>query len=154
MSRALLEAKQGHLHSPVDDLESFFWVAVWSVFFNKEGTKEHSDEEKDIRDDLVGGRKDAAMRGVVKLMPYGNHSDITHRFQSTLWEWWMKVQNRDAAWSVQVLARGRDDVNGAYYLPHFHRFALEDVVDVLEVLEAHWDDELSWESWTGPTPLA
>ena len=47
MSRTLLSSGDW-LHSPVDDLESFFWVAVWSVFFNKDDTRVYSDEEKDI----------------------------------------------------------------------------------------------------------
>jgi len=154
MSRALLGAKGGYLHSPVDDLESFFWVAVWSVFFNKGNAKERSDEEKGIRDDLVGGRKDDAMRDIVKLKRHGNNSDITYRFQPTLREWWVKVRHRDEVWSEQVLDCEPGGADEGYYLPHFHRFALEGVVDVLEVLENRWDDELSWEGWTGPTPLA
>ena len=138
----------------MDDLESLFWVAVWSVFFNKDDTKVHSDEEKDIRDDLVEGRKDDAMRGVVGLKRLGSHSDIIQRFQPKIREWWVKVRHRDEVWSEQVLNGEPSGANGAYYLPHFHRFALEGVVDVLEVVEKYWNDELSWERWTGPTPLA
>jgi len=154
MSRALLRAKLGHLHSPVDDLESFFWVAVWSVFFNKGDPKGRSDEEKGIRDDLVGGHKDDAMGDFVKLKRRGSNSDITCRFQPTLREWWTKVRHREEVWSDQVLDGEPGGANGAYYLPHFHRFALEGVVDVLEVFADRWDGELSWESWTGPTPEA
>ena len=153
MSRALFRAKRGYLHSPVDDLESFFWVAVWSAFFNKGSTKGYSDEENGIRDDLFGRRKNDAMADVLNLKPQGSHSDIIHRFQPTLREWWMKVRHRDEVWFEQVLSGEPDGADGSYYLPHFHRFALEGVVDVLEVLEKHWNDELSWESWTAPTPL-
>jgi len=152
MSRALLGIKKAYLHSPVDDLESFFWVAVWSVFFNRSDAKGRSDEEEGIRDDLVGGDKDNAMRNLLNLEHHGNDSDITRRFQPTLREWWMKVRHRDEVWSEQVLARKPGGADGAYYLPHFHCFALEGVVGVLEVLEGSWDGELSWESWTGPTP--
>jgi len=47
-----------------------------------------------------------------------------------------------------------NDASGEYCLPHFHRFALQGVVEVLEVLADHWDEEISWESWTNPTMSA
>jgi hypothetical protein len=34
MSQKLLRAEGDYLHSPLDDLEAFFWVALWSVIFN------------------------------------------------------------------------------------------------------------------------
>jgi len=36
---------------------------------------------------------------------------------------------------------------GEYYLPYFHHFALQGVVDVLEILEEHWNGDIGWESW-------
>ena len=151
MSRALLYAKKGYLHSPVDDLESFFWVAIWSVFFNKDHAKELSDEEKSIRDRLVEGSKDIAINSYSELVFDATTSDIARRFQSVLYDWWMKVRDRTTTWSRKVLRDAPDNADGKYYLPHFHRFALEGVVDVLQVLANHWDSEIDWESWTGST---
>ena len=150
MSRALFEAEGAYLHSPVDDLESFFWVAFWSVFFNKDTAKGQTDAEKVIKDHLVGNRKAVAMDNYSALKR-GKYSDITHRFRPILLEWWRTVRDRQSLWTELVLNDEPDDANGEYYLPHFHRFAVEGVVDVLKLLAKHWDDEISWESWTGPT---
>ena len=54
-------ARRDHLHSPVDDLESCFWVSVWSVFFNKANEGHRSVEERDIQDRLNKSNKDGAM---------------------------------------------------------------------------------------------
>ena len=50
-------------------------------------------------------------------------------------------------WTEEVHEKGADC---KYWLRHFHRLALRGVLDVLEVLEKHWDGEISWESWTAP----
>ena len=152
MSRTLYDAKRGYLHSPVDDLESFFWVAVWSVFFNKDHTKAYSDEEKDIMEHLVDGQKDRAMNKYSELVCDATTSNIGRHSQAVLDDWWMKVQNRNRKWSREVLRGAPKNAGGDYYLPHFHRFTLEGVADVLEVLSHHWDKEIGWKSWAGPEP--
>jgi len=152
MSRALLDAEGSHLHSPVDDLESFFWVAVWSVFFNKDIAKGHSNGERSIRDHLVGCRKSNAMDKYSTLVCDATTSNIVQRFQAVLFDWWTKVQNRSATWSRKVLRDAPQNAGREYYLPHFHRFALEGVADVLQVLSDHWNDEIGWESWAAPKP--
>ena len=146
MSRALLRAKWGHLHSPVDDLESFFWVVVWSVVFNKGGTGTKSAEEQDIRDCLTRGNRDEAMRLYSILSDDGEHRNITQRLRNVLFEWWIRVRDRYTVWSKEVLKSKLKDAGGEYYLPHFHRYALQGVVDVLEVFADHWNDEISSES--------
>ena len=147
MSRALLKGDSDYLHSPVDDLESFFWVAVWSVFFNEDNAKGQSDKEKEIKDDLIRHRKADAIDSYSMLVPDAQTSNITRHFQSVLVEWWMKIQNQNMIWSRKVLVSKPKDADGKYYLPHFHRYALQGVVDVLEVLVDHWDKEIGWESW-------
>jgi len=150
MSRALYDAKKGYLHSPVDDLESFFWVAVWSVFFNKDHTEAYSDEEKDIMELLTQGDKGRAMDQYSVLVCNTTTSNIGRHLQAVLDDWWTKVRDRNRKWSKEVLARAPGNAGREYYLPHFHRFALEGVADILEVLSNHWDKEIGWESWAGP----
>ena len=152
MSRALQRARGGYLHSPVDDLESFFWVAVWSVFFNKDDAGDPSDEERSIRDDLIGCHKDIAMNTYSGLVFDATTSNIAQRFHTVLYDWWKKVWDRNITWANKVLHRAPKDAGQEYYLPHFHRFALEGVADVLEVLSNHWNDEIGWESWAAPKP--
>jgi len=152
MSRSLLSHILGdRLHSPADDLESCFWVAAWSVFFNADNTKDQSEEERAIKEALAMCRKDDAMTTISAFLYGENHSNITRCFQRILLEWWLGVWDRCVLWARGVLHGKPDDASGEYYLPHSHRFALEGVVIALEVLTNHWDGEIGWESWTGPT---
>jgi len=154
MSRTLSDAKGSRLHSPVDDLESFFWVAIWSVFFNKDHAKAkaYSNQEKRIMDYLVDGQKDRAADKYSELVCDDTTSNIGRHLQAVLDDWWMKVRDRNRKWSKEVLRGAPENASRDYYLPHFHRFALEGVADILEVLSDHWDKEIGWESWAGPEP--
>ena len=153
MSRVLLIAHRNYLHSPVDDLESCFWVSVWSVFFNKDNEGHRSVEERDIQDNLTKTYKDGAMHYVSMLrLRGGEHSNITHRFRPVLLDWWKRVRDRPVAWVDEVVGNAPENAGKEYYLPYFHRFALEGVLDVLQVLESHWDGGIGWESWTPPAP--
>ena len=55
------------------------------------------------------------------------HGDITQRFRSVLFDWWMEVRD----WDREVLSVTPEDTDGEYYLRHSHRFTLEGVLDVL-----------------------
>ena len=147
MSRDLFNAPGDYLHSPVDDIESFFWVVVWSVFFNKVDKGAKSIEEQTIQEDLSENHKGDAMEVLLDLHHRGNHSSITLCFLSVLLEWWMKVRDRHRVWVRDVVVDAPDNAGGEYYLPYFHRFALEGVVEVLEVLKMDWK-ELDSETWT------
>ena len=138
------------LYSPTDNLESCFWVAAWSGFYNTDNIKDLTEEERRIKEALAACRKDDAMTTVSVFLYGENHSNVTRRFQPILLEWWMGVRNRCVLWTRGVLHGKPDDASGEYYLPHFHRFALEGVVIALEALTNHWDGEIGWKSWTGP----
>lgn len=142
------------MHSPVDDLESFFWVVIWSVFFNKDHAngKAYSDEEKDIMDRLARGDKGRAVDNYSRLLCDATTSNIGQLFQPILEDWWIKVRDRDLRWSKEVLRGAPKNAGRDYYLPHFHHFALEGVADALEVLLNHWDKEIGQESWARLEP--
>jgi len=154
MSRTLVGAKKGHLHSPVDDLESFFWVAVWTVFSNKDHEKNRSEEEKSIMEHLSWCRKDVAMSDYSVFVLDSATSNIVRHLRPILLDWWMRVRDRSMRWTNQVPMEVPNGAHGKYYLPHFHCFAPEGVVDVLEVLLTHWDKEAGWKSWVLPGPAA
>ena len=149
MSRSLLGAEEEYLHSPVDDLESFFWVALWSVMFNNESGQWSSREEV-VQRALLDIDKDKAIRCFLVLPPDTcNHP--ARCFRDVMTDWWFKVQNRQVNWVRDVLEKIPEDTDKeSYFLPHFHRFALQGVLDVLGVLHKHWEGEISWKSWTGP----
>ena len=53
-------------------------------------------------------------------------------------------------WSQEVLECRLANAKKEYYLPHVHQFALQGVVDVLEVVEMYKDSSISLDSWTVP----
>jgi len=138
--------EMGFLHSPVDDLESCFWVALWSVLFNKSQERSLSELEREIMEDIVNDGRDTGMAKINHVMSEQDCSDIMKRFNPVLVAWWEKVRDRGVRWGLRV--------GGRYYLPHFHLSALQGVVDVLEVISVYWDGEISWESWTAPAPAS
>jgi hypothetical protein len=77
-------------------------------------------------------------------------NQVTQRFQAFIEDWWEKVELLHKQWRKEVLVKRPRDADAKYYLPHFHRFALRGVVNVLEVLDQHWGSEISWESWSKP----
>ena len=148
MSRALIAAEEedNYLHSPVDDLEAFFWVAVWSVFFNQK-SGESWKAESAVRQALLENEKDAAMGSFQLLTTKKNRNDVTRRFQTVIRRWWKVVQDRDTEWREEITYDPPDGAKDQYYLPHFHRFALQGVLDILGVLQEHWHKDISWKSW-------
>ena len=133
-------------------MESCFWVSIWSVLFNEDNIGSQSADEEHIREMLADYHKDGTMSRFSVHLYNQEHSKITQRFRPMLLDWWWKVRDQDVRWSEEVLTGAPKDGDGGYYLPHFHRFALQGVVDVLQVLAKHWDGEVSWESWTAPAP--
>jgi len=88
--------------------------------------------------------------GILSLL-VGNTSDIMDRFLLALQAWWDKANRKTVAWMVEVVRCTPVGVGEEYYLPHFHRSALQGVVDILETISGYWNDEIGWDSWTKPT---
>ena len=151
MSRALIAAEEEdkYLHSPVDDLESFFWVAVWSVFFNQKGGQSW-EAEKGVRKALLNNDKANAMDIFGRLTTHPKRNVVTQCCQDVIQSWWKKVRDRDAEWQAAVIFKAPVGAKDQYYLPHFHRFALQGVLDALGVLQEHCNGDISWKSWNGP----
>jgi len=147
MSRALLFTQGERLHSPVDDLESFFWVALWSILFNSK-SREKLEAERRIGEALIANDKDTAMSQFCSLAIDKRRNEVTQRFQHVIKDWWLKVRDRDEDWTKSVMANRPEGAKGEYYLPHFHLYALQGVADFLEVLERHWSDGICSNSWS------
>ena len=64
----------GYLYSPVDDLESCFWVALWSVVFNKDQEELFSAREIDVRNVFAMGMRGEVIEKLGTLE--GGESDI------------------------------------------------------------------------------
>ena len=134
----------------MDELESCFLVALWSVLFNKGHEKQLSTEEHMMRESLARTNKAEAMAFLSCLPPSRRLSNTMQRFMSTLRAWQERVWNGRRMWRDEVLENAPEGAGREYYLPHFHRFALQGAVDVLEVMAGDWNGEIGWEGWTSP----
>jgi len=103
-----------------------------------------------MRESLARTDKDGAMGFLRSLPPTRELSSIMQRFRSTLRAWRKRVWNGCEMWGDEVLENPPEGAGREYYLPHFHRFALQGVVDILEVMAEDWNGEIGWESWTSP----
>lgn len=132
------------MHSPVDDLESFFWVALWSVLFNEGSGEKHWEAERDMREALLNNQKDTAMHHFYLLASDRLGNNVTRCFEAVILGWWREVKGWSMKWAEEVRKEG---AGGEHRLRLFHRFALRGVLDLLGVLEEHWGD-IGRESWT------
>ena len=136
----------------MDDLESCFFVAFWSVFFNEDHEGSYTEYEQFTKKLFMDGNRIRAVeRSFHKFVKI--KSDIVHRFLPVfnLLLKGKKAWDKSHWWSYNVLARAPEDAGEEYFLPHFHRAALQGVVDILEAMLEHWNGEIGWESWTGPS---
>ena len=133
----------------MDDLESCFLVALWSVLFNKGQEQSLSEAERTFRVNIAkSARGYAALLGALEQ---DSCSNIMRRFRLVLNTWWKSIRNHGDAWAEEVLDKAPDDAGKEYYLPYFHLSALRGVVDVLQVISKYWNGEIGWESWTVST---
>ena len=143
------DLKEPYIRTPIDDLESCFWVAIWSVVFNKDSEESSSRVEQRVREFLVKGYSSSAFDSF-RFCPRDSHSsNVARRFFPVLEAWEKRIWSKPWDWS-SVVANAPADADEEFYLPRFHQSALRGVVDVLEVMAEYWDGEISWESWTAP----
>ena len=135
----------------MDDLESYFWVALWSVFFNEGIEPLLSARERILREELAGSKKGSSSASFRFLGR--DASDIAKRFLPVLKAWWTKLDDKNLEWFNEVVSGAPPGEEEGYYLPRFHRFALQGVVDILEVMTEYWNGESSWEGWTEPVQM-
>ncbi|KAK7061342.1 hypothetical protein R3P38DRAFT_2828966 [Favolaschia claudopus] len=81
-----------YLHSPIDDLESFFWVSLWAVLLNKH-VREPSALEIKLKADIVQARFELkasiVMRLEGSLLIPAQHSTVGNALFPLLRSWWL-----------------------------------------------------------------
>ncbi|KAJ3502472.1 hypothetical protein NLJ89_g8873 [Agrocybe chaxingu] len=149
MSRGLLQSIElnfKYLQSPVDDLFSIYWVALWAILNNVH--TERSEDELWWRMKITKGylhRSDASA-DICKLplrqwKQLQQHSPILQQWSPVLKAWFQSLDRLEDDWRNTVdpsydVKPGNSP--GEYYLPHFHYFALRGVADFLEMIQPHY----------------
>ncbi|CAA7263342.1 unnamed protein product [Cyclocybe aegerita] len=138
-----IERNSDYLQSPVDDLFSVYWVALWAIL-NNIPTSRRSDDELWWRKKIAEGRRfrDDASVDICRLSPreWKSQSPIVQQWSPVLDSWFQSLDRLDKDW--RRAADPPDDVkvenSRDFYLPLFHYFALRGVADFLEVIKSHY----------------
>ncbi|KAJ3515946.1 hypothetical protein NLJ89_g1437 [Agrocybe chaxingu] len=147
MSPRLLESielNSEYLQSPVDDLFSVYWVALWAIL-NNTHTSGRSDAEVRWRTKIAEGhlqRADASVKICALPLPqWKQHSLILQQWSPVLDTWFQSLDRLQRDWQNTVdpsYAEKPGISPGEYYLPHFHYFALRGVADFLAMIQPHY----------------
>ncbi|KAJ7666541.1 hypothetical protein B0H17DRAFT_1336278 [Mycena rosella] len=143
MSMALQNANNNdtpYIQSPLDDIESFFWLALWAVLFDIHN-KDRSSTEIRWRRRLHTGDY-LAKSGLLNEMEMGlednEHSVIFRELFPLLEEWWPAQLALRKEWrAVTRQVPPSPSERAPFYLHHFHLYAMRGVRDVLALVERH-----------------
>ncbi|KAJ3515937.1 hypothetical protein NLJ89_g1435 [Agrocybe chaxingu] len=142
-----IELSSKYLQSPVDDLFSVYWVALWAIL-NNTHTSGRSDAEVRWRTKIAKGclhRADASVKicGLVELEDT-SYSPIVQQWSPVLDSWFQSLDRLDQDWRRRKARLSRrlkpDNSPGDFYLPLFHYFALRGVADFLEMIKSHYTE--------------
>ncbi|KAJ6543880.1 hypothetical protein B0H19DRAFT_956069, partial [Mycena capillaripes] len=137
-----MEADRPYVQSPVDDIQSFFWVAAWAVLFNTRQQNRSPEEDKWCRDLISGNlglKSDFSSALLAADLEEGYGLAATQLFP-VLRLWWVKLLSLRMDWVSRVTSQVRKqppDEVANFYLHHFHLFALRGVQEFLELVEEH-----------------
>jgi hypothetical protein len=150
MSRRLVDTlwtADSYLHSPVDDLESFYHTAQWAAAFNDGASGGKSDGSKiqRFREMISGDRRSAALDRVL-LDSYETWEEgeeeygsfLTHS-TTLLCPWLGKLNTLNTAWSSLKVRAGRlDGTKKKEYLAYnFLVYGYRGVGEYFELIREH-----------------
>jgi len=150
MSQDLLNTfwvSRPHFHSPVDDLQSFYYTAQWAAAFNDgaSGGKHDSKNIQEFREMISGGRRLAADR-IVLLRTYDFWKEVEQAYgpfftlsAAVLHPWLQRLNTLAAEWSpIPVRAEKLDDVERKDYLVYnFLVYGYRGVGEYFELIHNH-----------------
>lgn len=148
MSSGLLRSirlSEPYLHSPVDDLESFYYTLQREAvdYEGSDASKPKTDDLEALRVGLSGSADDRfqATLFVHRIRP-SDREDVQKfgaflaRLQPVLKEWYPSILGLVKSW--RTVRNGVDETNtSGYYIRHALVFAYRGVADYLKIVHAH-----------------
>ncbi|KAJ7903425.1 hypothetical protein B0H14DRAFT_2491657 [Mycena olivaceomarginata] len=151
LHRAMVKSTE-YLQSPVDDIESFFWLACWAVLFNNHKHNEKRSPMEIQWQEYLRSAEYESARLLSKSMlvtelaqPWATtkrreRSSILTEFHPLLSAWWAACLDLQQKWQSLVmdeLEKISSDHRKQFLLYHSHSFALEGVKCLLSVAGQH-----------------
>ena len=139
-----LRMHHSHIHSPVDDIESFYYTVLWATAFNDgaSGGKHNGTEIQHFRDMIAGDRRELAVFLAEILSPRGAMAEYGQFFAQSLdllALWRAKYSALSRAWSrVRYEAAALDGEEKQKYLGlNFLNHGYRGVGEYLELVHEH-----------------
>ena len=134
-----------YLHSPVDDLESFYYTTQWAAAFNDgaSGRKHNGAEIQEFREMIAGDRRHQANAMVLEelfpLMEEPGYGNFFARSLSVLTPWLGKLSALRRDWTLtQRMAAGSNDEEMEKHLGlGFLIYGYRGVAEYLELVDEH-----------------
>ncbi|KAJ7179531.1 hypothetical protein C8R46DRAFT_1074014 [Mycena filopes] len=141
LHRAIQDGDTSYIQSPVDDIQSFFWTAVWAVLFNVRNQERSPEEIKWQRslEDAELSKKTNFVDWLGETFKFKDYSPVSVQLLPLLREWWELQKSLSKDWSkarssIEDLS---DDLQRQCYLHSFHLFALRGVKEYLALAEKY-----------------
>ncbi|KAJ7065029.1 hypothetical protein C8F01DRAFT_1250027 [Mycena amicta] len=144
LRKTLLKPSMQFLHSPVDDLQSFYYVAQWAATFRPvDGDRPDLEQ---LREELAGTGRAAATKTIQVLVPLRSdqetYGDFLPRCGGFLDAWDLKLTRLQKDYKVAFEPiREQENPNLNHLRSLFFTFAYRGVADYME-LWAEWKDKL------------
>ncbi|KAJ7122879.1 hypothetical protein C8R44DRAFT_876075 [Mycena epipterygia] len=134
-----METDRPYIHSPIDDLESFFWLAFWAVVFNKQN-KTRSVDEVYWQQALKSGHYEAKTTAASRLKRYSTFSLISNELVPLLKSLDKTLDALRTDWDEKMEEVGEVPKTQLkeFYIYHFHLYSLLGVRDILSAVAKHY----------------
>ncbi|THU82290.1 hypothetical protein K435DRAFT_691801, partial [Dendrothele bispora CBS 962.96] len=135
--RKAMEDKSQYLQSPVDDMHSLFWTALWCTLFNAKQAQQ-SPAEKQWGAQLQGTvhERDSAMHDILQDGTEEEHSPILRDMTPLLKDWQrnlLEPMNSEWKSAWRNVEKGQADEK----LLVFHYFAFQGILDFAQLIKKH-----------------
>ncbi|KAJ6543851.1 hypothetical protein B0H19DRAFT_1308661 [Mycena capillaripes] len=139
--QSAMETNATYIQSPIDDIQSFFWLAVWAVLFNDK-LQEPSSKEAQWRSSLISGdyEKKATFTSELAASDFERgYSAVGTQLLPILQLWWSNLQTLFRDWrrvlnKVEYNEISQQEVSN-FYKHHFHLYALRGVKEFLVLVD-------------------
>jgi len=142
-----LRSSRSYPHSPVDDLESFYYTAQWAAAFNDGATggKHDGASIREFREMILGDGRLAATHALMLKGPDFWREEEQQKYgaffansTTILRPWFGKLNTLAIDWqSVLIQARKLEDTEKEYLADNFLVFGYRGVAEYLQLIHEH-----------------
>ncbi|TCD62006.1 hypothetical protein EIP91_007624 [Steccherinum ochraceum] len=136
-------AKKPHTQSPMDDLWSFFWVAIWSVVFNKHLEQQRATEETELQSRFKTPESRETIMDILdvysSIQREWTPTPLLRDWEPILYDWYKKLVSLQDDFTRAFFDPRVYNADRSRIISVFQEYALKGVADVMEIFDKHKD---------------